>query len=82
MRTPSVCLLAALLLSGPALAKRADKPEQSVKKFDFLEDDVVEGEWNRPFMEVLGVLRPTRHSSLVKVRATFVPELLKSAEDT
>lgn len=48
--------------------------------YDF-EDDVVEGTFIRPEGEYLDARRAARHSSLIRIRDTFVPEMLKSAED-
>ena len=49
-------------------------------EYDF-EDDVVEGAFVRPEGEYLDARRRARHSSLIKIRENFVPEMLKSAED-
>jgi hypothetical protein len=48
--------------------------------YDF-EDDVVEGSFIRPEGEYLDARRAARHSSLIRIRESFVPEMLKSAED-
>ena len=82
---PRVTLALALVLSigGPALAKRApaDQSEPTpVKHFDF-DDDQVEAGRALPLYEVVEGRRGVRHESLVRPRTTFVPELLKSAED-
>lgn len=49
-------------------------------EYDF-EDDVVEGSFVRPEGEYLDSRRRARHSSLIRIRENFVPEMLKSAED-
>ena len=49
-------------------------------EYDF-EDDVVEGAFVRPEGEYLDARRRSRHSSLIRIRENFVPEMLKSAED-
>ena len=49
-------------------------------EYDF-EDDVVEGSFVRPEGEYLDARRRARHSSLIRIRENFVPEMLKSAED-
>ena len=49
-------------------------------EYDF-EDDVVEGSFVRPEGEYLVSRRRARHSSLIRIRENFVPEMLKSAED-
>ena len=48
--------------------------------YDF-DDDVVEGDLARPDQEFVGVKRQAKHSSLIKIREHFIPEMLKSAED-
>ncbi len=48
--------------------------------YDF-DDDVVEGDLVRPEGELVGSKTGTKHSTLIKIRDTFVPEMLKSAED-
>ncbi len=60
-----------------------DNPSVVYKKkteYDF-EDDVVEGSFVRPEGEYLDARRAARHSSLIRIRENFVPEMLKSAED-
>lgn len=49
-------------------------------EYDF-EDDVVEGSFVRPEGEYLDARRSARHSSLIRIRENFVPEMLRSAED-
>lgn len=49
-------------------------------EYDF-EDDVVEGSFVRPEGDYLSARRRARHSSLIRIRENFVPEMLKSAED-
>ena len=48
--------------------------------YDF-DDDLVEGDLARPDQEFVGVKRQAKHSSLIKIREHFIPEMLKSAED-
>lgn len=48
--------------------------------YDF-DDDVVEGELQRPDGEFIDTNRKAKHSSLIKIRENFIPEMLKSAED-
>ena len=80
-------------LSGTAFA--ADKPaaagaaaaggdENTTYKaktvYDF-EDDMVEGDLQRPDGELVNALKKTEHSSLIEIRKDFIPEMLKSLED-
>ena len=48
--------------------------------YDF-DDDVVEGDLVRPDGEFVDTRRQAKHSSLIKIRENFIPEMLKSAED-
>jgi hypothetical protein len=49
-------------------------------EYDF-EDDLVEGSFVRPEGEYFSAQKRGRHSSLIRIRRDFVPEMLKSAED-
>lgn len=81
-------LVGTLLSSATAFAQDdvvtdAENPGVVYKKetvYDF-EEDVVEGSFVRPEGEYLDSRRAARHSSLIKIRESFVPEMLKSAED-
>jgi hypothetical protein len=84
-----VTTLALALPAGAALAQDAEggvvDPETGVvyqKKtvYDF-EDDVVEGTLVKPEGDYLQSRQRGKHSSLIKIRDNFVPEMLKSAED-
>ena len=48
--------------------------------YDF-EDDMVEGDLQRPDGELVNALKKTEHSSLIEIRKDFIPEMLKSLED-
>ncbi len=48
--------------------------------YDF-DDDVVEGDLVRPDGEFVDSRKAAKHSSLIKIRENFIPEMLKSAED-
>jgi hypothetical protein len=53
---------------------------QKQTKYDF-DDDVVEGDLVRPDGEYVDSRRGAKHSTLIKIRQHFIPEMLKSAED-
>jgi len=75
-------------LSAPVLAQKAAPPPgggdnvtyKSKTVYDF-DDDVVEGDLVRPDGEFVDSRKAAKHSSLIKIRADFIPEMLKSAED-
>ncbi|MCC6747686.1 MAG: adventurous gliding motility protein CglF [Deltaproteobacteria bacterium] len=69
--------------AGDAAAQAGEGPGVVYKKktvYDF-DDDVVEGELQRPDGEYIDTRRKAKHSSLIKIRENFIPEMLKSAED-
>ena len=72
------------LLALPSLALAQDhraKPEPpAAKRFDF-DDDLVEASRPLPPVEVVSTVGRHGFPSLIRVRTTFVPELLRSAED-
>ena len=43
--------------------------------------DIVEGDLVRPDGEFVDSRKAAKHSSLIKIRENFIPEMLKSAED-
>ena len=89
-------LAAAMLVPAAALAqaKDAKKPAASpgagqaggttaqprVKNYDFDADDV-DGELVKPEGEFLNARKFAEHGSLIRVRADFIREIVKSAED-
>lgn len=71
-----------LAAAGTAMAQ-GESPDIKYKKktvYDF-DDDLVEGELQRPDGEYIDTRRKAKHSSLIKIRENFIPEMLKSAED-
>ena len=82
-------LLAAGLLvaatGAPAFAQDAkagggDVTYKSKTVYDF-DDDTVEGDLVRPDGEFVDTRKGAKHSSLIKIRENFIPEMIKSAED-
>jgi hypothetical protein len=47
--------------------------------YDF-DDDTVEGDLVRPDGELIDSKKAAKHSSLIKIRENFIPEMLKSVE--
>ena len=70
----------ALAQKGPAPAAGGDVSYKQKTVYDF-DDDVVEGDLVRPDGEFVDSRRGAKHSSLIKIRENFIPEMLKSAED-
>jgi hypothetical protein len=84
-------VFAVLALSGVVSAQKAAPPAakpaaggdvtyKSKTVYDF-DDDIVEGDLVRPDGEFVDSRKAAKHSSLIKIRENFIPELLKSAED-
>ena len=63
---------------APALGDTVNYKQKTVYDFD---DDVVEGDLVRSDGEFVDSRRAAKHSSLIKIRENFIPEMLKSAED-
>ena len=57
-----------------------DVQYKSKTVYDF-DDDVVEGDLVRPDGEFVDTRKGAKHSSLIKIRENFIPEMIKSAED-
>lgn len=77
--------VALLTASGVVFAQaKADGNDnvqyKSKTVYDF-DDDVVEGDLVRPDGEFVDTRKGAKHSSLIKIRENFIPEMIKSAED-
>ena len=86
-----IALLAALVLLAGTATAYAEKPSQEkaasgtmlyqkTTKYIF-EDEVVPVELSGPFDGIIDVRDQARFPTLIKVRADFIPELIKSCED-
>ncbi|HEX2570591.1 MAG TPA: hypothetical protein VH877_13630 [Polyangia bacterium] len=67
--------------AGPAGATSTEGVQFKQKTEYSFDDDLVEGDLVRPDGEFVDTRRSAKHSSLIKIRDNFVPEMLKSAED-
>ena len=78
----SATLLLGAVPAPSAFAQDAAGDVQYKQKtvYDF-DDDVVEGDLVRPDGEFVEARSKAKHSSLIKIRENFIPEMLKSAED-
>lgn len=78
----AVVLSVMSLLWWPPVALSQEKAEAAPAKTTYnFEDDLVTGDLVRPDGELLRVRRRGRQSSLIRIRETFVPEMLESVED-
>ena len=86
-----VVALAVLVSGGAALAQKKDTakpaaappaPAPGVKRKEYSFDaDQIEGELIKPTGEFSSARTFAEHGSLIRIRADFVPEIVKSAED-
>ena len=78
-----MAVLGGFIFGGGVVFAQGAAPSTEYKKktvYDF-DDDLVEGELQRPDGEFIDTQRRAKHSSLIKIRENFIPEMLKSAED-
>ncbi|MGZ6142652.1 MAG: adventurous gliding motility protein CglF [Myxococcales bacterium] len=68
------------IAAPPAPAAGGDVTYKQKTVYDF-DDDTVEGDLVRPDGEFVDSRKAAKHSSLIKIRENFIPEMLKSAED-
>ena len=80
---PSLALAQAKGKPAAAPAKVGAPGDVTYKQktvYDF-DDDIVEGDLVRPDGEFVDSRKMAKHSTLIKIRENFIPEMLKSAED-
>ncbi|HEU0033614.1 MAG TPA: hypothetical protein VFQ53_23455 [Kofleriaceae bacterium] len=86
MRNLSIALFALVLVGGVAAAQpakgggNANAGNGKVKVYDF-SGDTIEGDLIKPEGSTVDARDFAKHSSLIKIRTNFIPEILKSAED-
>jgi hypothetical protein len=70
-------------IGGPVFAqdKGGDNVQYKSKTVYDFDDDTVEGDLVRPDGEFVDTRKGAKHSSLIKIRENFIPEMIKSAED-
>jgi len=87
MRKLALTLLSLAMLTGIALADDK-KPAPAaggggngkVKTYDF-SGDTIEGDLVKPEGSTVDARDFAKHSSLIRIRTNFIPEIIKSAED-
>jgi hypothetical protein len=80
MRTLIGSFALVALVSTASFAQPADKGASKVKVYDF-SGDTIEGDLVKPDGTDLNARDFAKHSSLIKIRKDFIPEIIKSAED-
>ncbi len=66
--------------AGEAAAQPKDKKPAAVKTYDF-SGDTIEGDLIKPEGSNVDVRDFGKHSSMIRIRKDFIPEIIKSAED-
>ena len=68
-------------LAGTAYAQKAPAAAAAkVKTYDF-SGDTIEGDLVKPEGSTVDARDFAKHSSLIRIRTNFIPEIIKSAED-
>ena len=84
MRTILGSLALVLLVAGTSFAQPkkggGDGGNAKVKVYDF-SGDTIEGDLVKPEGTDLNARDFAKHSSLIRIRKDFIPEIIKSAED-
>lgn len=82
MRKLVSALALVLLVGGVAIAQPAKGGDKGskVKVYDF-SGDTIEGDLVKPEGTDLNARDFAKHSSLIRIRKDFIPEIIKSAED-
>ena len=78
-----VALISLVMLVGVVSAddkKKGDAGNGKVKVYDF-SGDTIEGDLIKPEGSTVDARDFAKHSSLIKIRKDFIPEIIKSAED-
>jgi len=87
MRKVLLTVLAMALMTGVAVADDKKAPAGGggekggkVKVYDF-SGDTIEGDLVKPEGSTVDARDFAKHSSLIRIRKDFIPEIIKSAED-
>lgn len=77
-----IALLTLVMLVGVAAAddKKGGGGNAKVKTYDF-SGDTIEGDLVKPEGSTVDARDFAKHSSLIRIRTNFIPEIIKSAED-
>ena len=75
-----VIMFAVLGLASTAYAQKKGEAAPKVKTYDF-SGDTIEGDLVKPEGSTVDARDFAKHSSLIRIRKDFMPEIIKSAED-
>lgn len=79
----SALVIVLVASGGTAFAQKkggGDSGQSKVKVYDF-SGDTIEGDLIKPDGSDLNARDFAKHSSLIRIRTNFIPEIIKSAED-
>ncbi|HET9624736.1 MAG TPA: hypothetical protein VFP84_25390 [Kofleriaceae bacterium] len=79
----SILVVAAVAVVGFGTAHAQDKTDKNAPKtkvYDF-SGDTIEGDLIRPEGTTVDARDFAKHTSLIRIRKDFIPEIIKSAED-
>ncbi len=85
-KTFSLALVLLAFVAGSAFAQPAKGGDKNaggngkVKVYDF-SGDTIEGDLVKPEGSTVDARDFAKHSSLIRIRTNFIPEIIKSAED-
>ena len=68
------------VLAQPAAKGGGSQPPPKTKVYDF-SGDTIEGDLIKPEGSTVDARDFSKHSSLIRIRHDFIPEIIKSAED-
>jgi hypothetical protein len=77
----SLLAASSVVFAQAAPAGGGDNTQYKAKTVYDFDDDVVEGDLVRPDGEFVDTRKGAKHSSLIKIRENFIPEMIKSAEN-
>ena len=80
MRKLSLAFVLVLVAGGAAFAQKKGDDKSKVKVYDF-SGDTIEGDLVKPEGSTVDARDFAKHSSLIRIRKDFIPEIIKSAED-
>ncbi len=80
MRNLVIMFAVVTALTGSAFAQKKGDAAAKVKVYDF-SGDTIEGDLVKPEGSTVDARDFAKHSSLIRIRKDFIPEIIKSAED-
>jgi hypothetical protein len=80
MRKLSSALVLVLFMTGISAAQPKAPAAGKTKVYDF-SGDTIEGDLVKPEGSTVDARDFAKHSSLIRIRKDFIPEIIKSAED-